>query len=109
MPFVGTKRAKDLYNGKIKPKQVGDLCAIAYTTIIRQWRKKPSWTTVHKVIKPMLPGLIYDIQDDILNKWSGFDENNDATYAVQLAYEVFFGLYILDYERKKRKENGDVY
>jgi len=112
MPFVGTKRSKQLVKGEIDPKQVGDLCAIAYSPIIKAWRKNPRWTTVHRIIKPMLPQL----KKQMRKTWAYFElskknyfTDNDCDYAVDLAYEVFFGLYVLNYERKKLKENGDVY
>lgn len=107
MPFVGTKRAKDLYDSKIEPETVGDLCAIAYTPIIRAWREEPRWTTVHTKIFPMLSSIQKLLERRIGNDWKKFTKS-DATVATKLAYDVFFGLYVLDYEKKKREENGDI-
>jgi len=113
MPFVGTERGGRLYRKEIQPEKVGDLCAIAYTPIIRAWRESPRWTTVHKVIKPMLEEIQEDISIRIREMHTNgtgkqFSKHQDAKYATELAYEVFFGLYVLDYEIKKRQENGDI-
>jgi len=113
MPFVGTERGKLLVEGRVLPRKVGDLCAMAYTPIIRAWRKSPRWTTVHKTIKPSLSliesALRKRIKDIVtIHPEITFDPEFDAKYATELAYEVFFGLYVLDYERKKREENGDI-
>lgn len=107
MPFVGTKRSKDLVTGQINPKVVGDLCAIAYSPMINAWRKSPRWTTIHEIIKPMVERQGELLEGRIMSL-SPF-KIGDGKTAATLAYEVFFGLYGLDYERKKLKENGDVY
>ena len=113
MPFVGTDRARRLYKKEIQPEAVGDLCAIAFTPLIRAWRENPRWTTVHTVIKPMLDNVKEDLRlriQELHHMGTGrkFLEHRDARYATDLAYEVFFCMYVMPYERKKFIENGGV-
>jgi len=106
MPFVGTQRSKDLVIGNIRPEKVGDLCSIAYSLMINPWRKDPRWTTADEIKKSI--SLIKVNVFKGLNISDGFNKI-DVNTAVDLAWEVFFSLSVLDYERKKLKENGDVY
>lgn len=106
MPFVGTERGQQLFDKKIRPRQVGDLCAIAYTMIVRMWRGCPRWTTAHN-IKKTLDSVKLSLRTYVPDPRAQFMATDYDT-AVDLAWEVFFGLHVLDYERKKLEENGDI-
>jgi len=106
MPFVGTQRGKDLFDKKVKPEKVGDLCAIAYTLIVRMWRGQPRWTTAHN-IKKTLPSVLLEVTTYI-PKLPTQLTGGDYVTAVELAWDVFFSIHVMDYERKKLAENGDI-
>ena len=97
MPFIKQERRvvireKGLNNlAQIEP---GDLCYIHYKNMLDQWRENPSWTTAHEIYKHWFTN-------------ADPDYDNDAV-ALQLAWQVFFQLYIMPHELKKREENGDI-
>jgi hypothetical protein len=69
---------------------VGDLCYIEYRKLMDAWNKEPRWTTAHNELKRM-----FRIEDDV-----------DA--AKFLAYMVWFNFHVIEYEKKKMEENGDI-
>jgi hypothetical protein len=66
----------------------GDRCFVEYKRIMAAWRENPRWTTVDKIASWIWP-----------NPWKR---------ALMLAFMVFFAMHVLDYERLKREENGDI-
>lgn len=74
--------------------QVGDTCYFYYAPMVRRWKSEPRWTTAHLIYEDML----FDI--------AHLSYREDAAY--RLAWQVFFQLYVMPYELKKREENGDV-
>lgn len=66
----------------------GDRCFIEYREIMNEWRSSPRWATVDAIA-----GVIWP------NPWRR---------AAILAFLVFFVLHVIPYERKKRRENGDI-
>ena len=72
----------------------GDRCYVYYSQMVGAWRANPRWTTAHNIMKSF--GLTEPIASD------------DDFIAAHLAWQVFFQLYVMPYELKKRKENGDI-
>ena len=96
------------------------------------WKANPRWTTAHNIYKKMrqelqnanveftipldfirsqnLPGTFNE--KHIVSAWAshpGYIANwDDLVVAYALAWQVFFNLHVMEYERKKREENGDV-
>lgn len=66
----------------------GDRCFIKYRNFLKAWRTSPRWTTADMIASSIWP-----------DPW---------TRAAVLAFLVFFCLYVMPYEQKKRKENGEV-
>jgi len=66
----------------------GDRTYVEYRAIMARWRDNPRWTTVDKIAENLFP--------------------NPIKRAYFLAFLVFFQLHVLDYERLKREQNGDI-
>lgn len=97
MPFI-TQQKRDLVEAygldeRYFFPEVGDRCYFFYKEMVRQWKENPRWTTAHEIYKELLQ-----------KEHPGWD--NCA--AINLAWQVFFQLYVMPYELKKRKENGDI-
>jgi hypothetical protein len=73
---------------------VGDRCFVCYREMIHAWNKSPRWTTAHLIYRNMLDEQPY----------LGIDDRT----ASQLAWQVFFTLYVMPYEWTKREANGEV-
>lgn len=85
MPFV-TQEHRDKPDFTIP----GDVCFVHYKKLMDEWNKEKRWTNAHKITK----------------EW--FDLASDEDTAHFLAYMVWFNIHVMDYEQKKRSENGDV-
>lgn len=83
MPFVDEE-----HRAKPDVHIPGDRCFLEYQFIRRQWAESPRWTTVDTLAECIWP-----------NKWKR---------AFALAFLVFFCLWVMPYEMKKREENGDI-
>jgi len=83
MPFVTEE-----HRNHPEPSIPGDRCYIEYKKIMDAWRENPRWTTVDKLVTNIFP--------------------NRVQRAQFLAFMVFFNLHVLDYENRKREENGDI-
>ena len=92
MPFIKQEIRNALAMGA-SPETSGDLCYIEYKEMVDTWRVTPRWTTAHNIYKRLLR-----------------DRNIDADLqtARELAWQVFFQLYVMPYELLKREENGDI-
>jgi hypothetical protein len=75
-------------------KQPGDRCFVFYRELIRAWKAEPRWTTAHELYKHLKNEMPYLGADD--------------QTAYSLAWQVFFNIHVMDYERKKLLENGEV-
>lgn len=94
MPFITQERRK-LIDGNLLPKDKwdrGDHCYYYYRTMVNGWRANPRWSTADSIY-----------QDVLLHNFTVED-----AAAIQLAFKVFFELYVMPYELKKRAENGDI-
>ena len=94
MPFL-TKSRRTLIDANKVPRDKwtpGDLCYTYYKSMVDKWRANPSWTLADEIYRDTLR--------------HNFTVEDSA--AAQLAWQVFFQLYVMPYELKKRQENGDV-
>lgn len=83
MPFVNEEHRKNP-DGSIP----GDLCFMYYRKIMEEWRATPRWTTIDTILSKLVK-----------------DPNERAFL---LAFLVFFNIHGMEYEQKKRAENGDI-
>jgi hypothetical protein len=102
MPFITPSRRAiidaDGISGLLKRAltiEVGDYCYEFYRLLMRRWHSRPCWTTAHHAYRLM----------KTLNRG---DMNDDRVAARELAWQVFFELHVMPYERQKVKENGDI-
>ena len=79
-----------------EPETVGDICYIYYKKFVTRWLETPRWTTAHNIYK--------DVQCIKMD----FRMTLDEKCAADLAWQVFYSLYVLEYEIQKRELNGDV-
>jgi len=96
MPFIKSERRyvideRGLW--ALDEVQVGDCCYEFYKPMVDRWKSNPRWTTAHEIYKDMICSI---------------NESWDLQAAKELAWQVFFQLYVMPYELKKREENGDV-
>jgi len=103
MPFV-TQDRRDIIdefgldNDKLPGGiQVGDRCYVFYKPMVDKWKANPRWTTAHNIYKTMMREI---------ESPESLSEDDGAAY--ELAWQVFFEIYVMPYELKKREENGDI-
>ena len=93
MPFITQKRRDAIETGTLTDLLEGDLCYIYYKEMVEEWRENPRWTTAHNIYGKMVCG-------------------NSLTFtektAYELAWQVFFNLYVMPYENEKRMIHGDI-
>jgi hypothetical protein len=97
MPFITKDRRLAInHNGlnSVAPIQMGDLCYVHYRKMVERSNLEPRWTTAHEIKADIFFGDLATDKDDFIAK--------------ELAWEVFFQLYVMPYELKKRAENGDI-
>jgi hypothetical protein len=94
MPFITKDRRALIEANKLRHEDFvpGDLCYTYYKPMVDKWRINPSWTTADSLYRDVLRHN-FTIED---------------AAAAQLAWQVFFQLYVMPYELKKRGENGDI-
>ena len=93
MPFIVQDLREKLDNSPWFADKPGELCYLYYKEMVDRWRANPRWTTAHEIFRNMI--------DDT-------PEDKDKFAASRLAWQVFFQLYVMPYELKKREENGDI-
>ena len=97
MPFVQQHRrhAIDKYGfAGLVEIEPGDRCYVHYKKMVEAWKKEPGWRTVHALMKEFKLAEPVEADDDLI--------------AAHLAWQVFFNIHVLEYERLKRFENGDI-
>lgn len=108
MPFILKEKRQPLLDGTAEPEAPGDLCFIVYNEMMDRWRKSPSWTTIHKLHRE----FVYNPEGSLFLREVYLHHSAidliDLKVAAALAFDVFFGFYGMDYEEKKRRENGDI-
>lgn len=94
MPFI-TQERRNIIDAGDDPENIelGDICYMYYKPLVDRWRESPRWATAHWLYKNIVlsPPL-----------------NLEHQAARDLAWQVFFQLYVMPYELKKREENGDI-
>ncbi len=88
MPFVNAEH-------RLNPDEniSGDRCFLHYKRMVERWKEAPRWTTA----------------DDIFMDVQSHSQPNEAQQrALELAWQVFFQEYVMEYERAKKKLNGDI-
>jgi hypothetical protein len=107
MPFINQARREEIDNGNLDGYEVGDLCYLYYKDMVTKWKKEPRWTTAHRIYEDMkhIGPLLRPRQTAA--EWEQSSPRNYKT-AYELAWQVFFQLYVMPYELKKREENGDI-
>ena len=93
MPFIPPEKRILIDQGRLHHFEPGDRCYVYYKALIEEWRKEPRWATVHR--------LFMEMNDK-------FFPTDDDEIAAALAWQVFFNLHVMEYEKKKREENGDI-
>lgn len=79
----------------------GDRCYLYYKHMVETWTKSPRWTTADEIYGRLLVAKQL-CRNDLLSV------SCEMCRAHDLAWQVFFSIYVMDYERKKRDENGDI-
>jgi hypothetical protein len=75
--------------------------------MVDRWKSNPRWTTAHEIYKGVI--LHRDSHDTYDSEHSSLAcELCDKLVSHELAWQVFFQLYVMPYELKKREENGDI-
>ncbi len=91
------------------PEKVGDICCLAYEPMVQKFLANSSWTTIHRIKEQVDNGvwkLIF--LDSRAETFPPYFLPIDLVTATKLAWDVFWGFYGLDYEKKKFNENGGV-
>lgn len=83
--LVDLQRELALAAKNVKP---GDRCFLEYRNMMRKWKANRRWTTADEILSAMFP--------------------EDSQRAFFLAYLVFFIKHVMQYEREKCRENGDI-
>jgi len=97
MPFT-TKEAKDITKA-VGPQEKGDHCNLAFKPLVDEWVKNARWTTAHELYK--------DVKSRLSVDFTRLDDyEKDKFVALDLAWQVFFNMYVMPYEEMKRNING---
>ena len=97
MPFITQERRKIIDEQGLEGLDViqpGDLCYVYYKQMVDRWKANPRWTTAHRIYKDL-----HEFPSNV---------SPDQCVAKDLAWQVFFQIYVMPYEEKKRAENGDI-
>lgn len=109
MPFIkNEKRPLVRSNPAVYMTDPGDRCYLIYNEMLRQWREEPRWTTADRIHENFVMNTEDNIFLEDLYSKAPTTGYNELCNAASLAWQVFFNLYVMEYERKKRSENGDI-
>ena len=115
MPFITQNLRKVIDKGGLDALlnegwsiQPGDRCYLFYKAMVDKWKANPRWTTVHEIYKELLikdrgKFVIYNEIEGCIKR-----DLDDDYVAQNLAWQVFFQLYVMPYELNKREENGNI-
>lgn len=101
MPFIEQKRRDvidieglkdDLLDGGVQP---GDICYFYYSKMVEEWNSNPRWRTAHGIYAKVLNDSKHHMQED-------------HRIAMNLAWQVFFNMYVIPYERAAEARNGTI-
>lgn len=111
MPFIEQKnRDRIKLLGPEACENVGDICFVFYSNIIRAWKEEPRWRTAHRLFRqyseePEANEFFSYIYDRLMHKF----ELDDVVCASKLAYMIFWDKYVIEYEKEQCLKNGDIY
>lgn len=109
MPFITQPRRESIEKSGFKEFDVikpGDRCYVHYKRMVDRWRDTPGWTTAHEIYMDLIQAECPRV---IFAPWGPREYGDWDDYtAMLLAWQVFFQLYVMPYELKKREENGDI-
>jgi hypothetical protein len=104
MPFV-TKQKREVIDKDFRfAEDKGDFCYAIYKDFVNEFKKEPRWTTIHNIYKTKVVDTLWMFKFRSNDKFT----HSDAITALHLAWQVFFYKYVMDYEKKKILENGDI-
>jgi len=124
MPFIKEDRRKaidklglqvlDTMLSTFNGIQPGDRCYFYYKQMVDIWKENPRWTTAHEIYTTMERDTEPVVENRYLCQFGPrqpkvlYHMKEQDRMAYKLAWQVFFNLYVMPYELKKRKENGDI-
>ncbi len=97
MPFIDQKSREELKAGRL-PKTAGERCYSHYRWMVEMWNMDKRWTTADEIYKRV---ALYSAPPIGLK--SGEDQR-----AKELAWQVFFQVHVIPYERMMQECNGDI-
>ena len=110
MPFIlPSSRDKIKAVGIEACENVGDICYVFYDHIMKVWRDEPRWRTAHRMFRqfseePEATEYFEYVYEKVKNNF----ELADVVCAAKLAYNVFFELVVIPYEREMIEKNGNI-
>jgi hypothetical protein len=110
LPFINpTSRDKIRIQGCDACEVVGDICFVFYSHMMKAWNEERRWRTAHRlyrsfILEPETNEYLQYVYDRILTKF----EKADVITAGKLAYEVFFNLEVMKYEKEMMERNGGI-
>lgn len=109
MPFVEpSHRDRIRLFGCEACENVGDICYVFYSHLVRAWKDNPRWKTAHRLFDLEIDASDNEYFQYVYDRLQHNFELKDVTKAAALAYKVFFHRYVMRYEFKKMLENGDI-
>jgi hypothetical protein len=107
MPFIAEDRRNQL-KAREACKKPGEVCYLAYKEMMKLWHTKGSWTTAHDIYYHVKHDPLFFFGSKELEQAAINHQQADIVCAVELAWQVFFNIHVMEYEHKKKEENGDV-
>lgn len=92
MPFITQTERNALARGD-QTKSAGQACYTYYVPMVIAWRKERRWTTAHNLYRGIREKSYPDA---------------DEKAAAELAWQVFFNLHVMPYEKEQQEKNGDI-
>jgi hypothetical protein len=108
VPFIINEKRPELIANPATAKEIGDVVFLIYREMLRVWRKEPRWTTASDIRFDFVQS-----PDDCLFLISLYSHLyrfgwGQVKNAAAMAYDIFHNFYVVDYEKAKRKQNGDI-
>ncbi len=94
MPFIPQKDREELKAGRL-PKTAGERCYNHYRWMVELWEADKRWTTADEIYKKIV-------------EWRDISTEENDQRAKELAWQVFFQLHVIPYERMMQQCNGDI-
>lgn len=126
MPFItpeNRKKVEAYRNGEefdTSDWVVGDWCYFYYKPMVDKWKKNPRWTTAHEIYQETRENIKfrneYNETKKLIVERDGdnwmleveLELDKNRVTALDLAWQVFFQMYVIPYEQEKKAINGDI-